>query len=130
PSLTGQRRGREQVSQELTTELSRLENLRHAESEAKQVSQFVKAQPGRVLLGRNATEGALRLARRPSLWHFSGHAIYVEGRGNGEQTDPLLGAAVVLAGAKQSRGQEGVVTALKVSGLDLEGTELVFLSGC
>jgi CHAT domain-containing protein len=106
----------------------------------------------RVLLGAQATEGAVKAAHAPRMLHLATHGFFlpeqpvpealVEGRGAGptpveraallQRESPLLRSGIALAGFnKRTEGSEaGVLTALEVAGLDLYGTRLVVLSTC
>lgn len=63
------------------------------------------------------------------------------GKSQGPQDDPLLRSGLILAGANSAVAEgaeidrdmqidDGIVTALEISGLDLTGTDLVVLSAC
>jgi MYXO-CTERM domain-containing protein len=98
--------------------------------------------PGaKVLLGAEATEEALKAERHPRILHVASHGFFLPAQeemageeGSGEITleNPLLRAGVALASANQPvLGEEdGILTALEASGLDLYGTKLVVLSAC
>src|SRR5690606_38545027 len=47
-------------------------------------------------------------------------------------SDPLLRSGLALAGAnrRESSGEDGILSALEVAGLDLWGTQMVVLSAC
>lgn len=111
--------------------------------------------PGaRLLLQQQATEAALKQARAPRILHIATHGFFLPDQsasesadtrafshGQGveraqekkEQENPLLRSGIVLAGVNQQQsgsGEDGVLTALEASGLDLWGTQLVVLSAC
>jgi CHAT domain-containing protein/tetratricopeptide (TPR) repeat protein len=109
--------------------------------------------PGaRVIEGSAANKQAMRDLRSPWMLVVSTHGIFradgLDGVGvdSGRQLQPapgvrtllesehpLLRSAVVLAGANllyQPRGDDGLLTALEASALQLSGTELVVLSAC
>ena len=89
---------------------------------------------------------AVKTARSPAILHIATHGSFVppperkgvlqEGPWSDRLTgddNPLLRSGIVLAGANEPpRGAEedGVLTALEASTLDLSGTELVVLSAC
>lgn len=106
-------------------------------------------------LQRDATEAALKRVRGPQLLHVGTHGFFLtdqtfetngqQVRGLGLDTEstgaihprlrenPLLRSGLILAGVKQGRSgarEDGVLTALEASGLDLWGTKLVVLSAC
>lgn len=118
--------------------------------------------PGvRTLLGRAATEAALKSARAPAILHIATHGFFLEdvsatgpvgSRGAQLMGDdlgdaprpnrtpvaaqaggnPLLRSGLVLAGigAGGKGANDGALTALEVTALDLWGTSLVVLSAC
>jgi len=79
--------------------------------------------------GSMANEINFLKLKHPKILHVATHGFFIKG----ELSNPMLNAGIALSGAnrslKEGRG-DGVVTALKLSGLDLEGTELVVLSAC
>lgn len=87
-----------------------------------------------VLMGDDATESALKAVEAPPLLHVATHGFFLAGEDGAAQgaDNPLLRSGLVLSGANglQSGPEDGVLTALEASGLDLWGTRLVVLSAC
>lgn len=86
--------------------------------------------------GMDATESILkRLTRAPRVLHLATHGFFCD-----NETEPsLLRSGLALAGANQpgattrrkhADGDDGLLTALEVSHLNLVGTELATLSAC
>jgi CHAT domain-containing protein/tetratricopeptide (TPR) repeat protein len=100
-----------------------------------------------VLQGPDATTAAVRKARSPRILHLATHGFFLrdeavtpddQGR-RGEPAgasyeNPLVRSGLALAGANRAseagEGDDGILTALEISGMDLRGTELVVLSAC
>jgi CHAT domain-containing protein len=85
-----------------------------------------------LLIGSQATKAMLEHVHAPLLLHIASHGFFLQdsnavaGGGN-----PLLRSGIAFAGANLTRhGQDGILTALEASGLDLWGTKLVTLSAC
>jgi CHAT domain-containing protein len=77
-----------------------------------------------------ATEKNLMKVKEPRILHIATHGFFIN---DNTIPNPMLKSGIALAGANASviRGKsDGVVTALKLSGLDLKGTDLVVLSAC
>jgi MYXO-CTERM domain-containing protein len=95
---------------------------------------------GRLLLGSEATEQAVKAARGPRILHLATHGFFLPGswlapRGAGALSDvenPLLRSGLAFAGANglRSGSEDGLLTALELSTLDLRGTRLAVLSAC
>ncbi len=92
-----------------------------------------------------ATEAALKQINAPHILHIATHGFFLEetnetksekNRGantKAESENPLLRSGIALAGANKRDGgakDDGVLTALEASGLNLWGTKLVVLSAC
>jgi len=81
--------------------------------------------------GRRATKAALQRVDSPRMLHVASHGFFLpDTRVNGQ--NPLLRSGLALAGANlsgQSR-DDGILTALEATGLNLWGTKLVTLSAC
>jgi CHAT domain-containing protein/Tfp pilus assembly protein PilF len=104
----------------------------------------------KVLTGGFATESALKQVGGPSILHVATHGFFrphqpsvpaaaAPAAGDASPSpasrydSPLLRSGLALAGANQLRGggdEDGILTALEASGLDLWGTKLVVLSAC
>ncbi|WP_437542224.1 CHAT domain-containing protein [Sorangium sp. So ce367] len=125
--------------------------LRWTESEAREVAKLLPN--ARLLLDKDATEGAVKALKGPSILHMATHGFFLEQprtvpHAPGELRalvpvpqpralpplleNPLLRSGLALAGAnlRRSGREDGVLTALEVAGLDLWGTKLVVLSAC
>lgn len=99
-----------------------------------------------VLTEAKATENAVKQVQGPSILHLATHGFFLEDvpvplpnfdADEGSQSsirieNPLLRSGLALAGFNQreSDGEDGVLTALEVAGLNLRGTRLVVLSAC
>lgn len=100
--------------------------------------------------GAKATEGALKALHGPKILHLATHGFFLsdhkadKSRGpeiampgqsvappTGSE-NPLLRSGLALAGANklQSGDEDGILTSMEASGLDLWGTKLVVLSAC
>ncbi|MBD2772335.1 CHAT domain-containing tetratricopeptide repeat protein, partial [Iningainema tapete] len=105
----------------------------------------------KVLLGKQATETAIKKLSTPSILHLATHGFFFQDikldlptelvknlqqpPQRFQQENPLLRAGLALAGINnrhtaQAFTDDGVLTALEVAGLDLHGTQLVVLSAC
>ncbi|WP_437939281.1 CHAT domain-containing tetratricopeptide repeat protein [Sorangium sp. So ce341] len=122
---------------------------------AKEAAEVGAKLPGaRVLTGASATEGAVKGLARPRLLHIATHGFFLPAASAPAQAparhgldavaraavaasvsevdSALLRSGLAFAGAnlRESGGDDGVLTAAEVSGLDLSGTQLVVLSAC
>ncbi|MBD2202795.1 CHAT domain-containing protein [Calothrix sp. FACHB-1219] len=103
-----------------------------------------------ILLGKQATEAAIKQLNAPRILHLATHGFFlpdktVPTRNNNVNQqletapalnleNPLLRSGLALAGfnnrQQKNDTEDGVLTALEVAGLNLRGTELVVLSAC
>jgi CHAT domain-containing protein len=102
-------------------------------------------------VGEDASKTRLQKLRRPGILHVATHGFYIRDTrvvaGQREGADPdeppftihandLLRTGIVLAGANARRGlsvlasDDGILTALELSLLDLHGTRLVVMNAC
>jgi CHAT domain-containing protein len=101
-------------------------------------------------LGEDALEEKLKLVFQPTVLHIATHGFFREKKnekslasqellrgsslteGFRESLDPMLRSGLVLAGVEThgKNAEDGLLTALEASNLNLEGTELVVLSAC
>jgi CHAT domain-containing protein/tetratricopeptide (TPR) repeat protein len=106
-----------------------------------------------VLTEQRATEAAVKALNAPQVLHVATHGFFLpdqpqaasdarqiglgEGATNAKSgapnENPLLRSGLIMAGANQGTsgpGEDGVLTAAEVAGLNLWGTKLVVLSAC
>ncbi|MEO8702785.1 MAG: CHAT domain-containing protein [Kofleriaceae bacterium] len=102
-----------------------------------------------VYRGVNATETTLKAVHGPKVLHLATHGFFLTDEEPAEEVggdasrsaaptagpayeNPLLRSGLALAGANKltSGDEDGIVTAMEASGLDLWGTKLVVLSAC
>lgn len=119
--------------------------------EAKEVSTILSG--AKVFTGAQATESTIKQVKGPSILHIATHGFFLPkpaqqiattapelSRGLGISStlgliteNPLLRSGIALTGANElndGQGEDGILTALEASGLDLHGTKLVVLSAC
>jgi CHAT domain-containing protein len=109
----------------------------------------------RVLSGKQATKESFKSVDAPSILHIATHGFFLQDLGASAATapngsneprsassvvptqnfkieNPLLRSGLALSGANQNkhRADDGILTALEASGLNLWGTKLVTLSAC
>ena len=103
--------------------------------EANRIATSARVPQERNLQGIDATEAALKRVDRPRFLHIATHGFF-EPANTGEvpiTDNPLLRSGLVLSGINlgQSGAEEdGIVSALEVSSLNLVGTQLAVLSAC
>jgi CHAT domain-containing protein len=103
-----------------------------------------------LLTGRQATKAALQTVHAPRILHIASHGFFLHDAASDDTAEgsvplgtramvasvsianPLLRSGLALAGANLSRRtkDDGILTALEASGLNLWGTKLVTLSAC
>lgn len=107
-----------------------------------------------VLTDERATEAALKELASPPILHVATHGFFLAdqpqaapktrqlihddaaeslSRATPQDENPLLRSGLIMAGVNQKssgKGEDGVLTAAEVAGLNLWGTKLVVLSAC
>lgn len=86
----------------------------------------------RLLTGELASESELKAASSPRILHVATHGFFLEDGATGAKAEnPLLRSGLALAGANLRGGNDdGILTAMEATGLNLWGTKLVVLSAC
>jgi CHAT domain-containing protein len=91
----------------------------------------------KMLTGRDANETSVKELNAPRTLHLATHGFFLE-NSTADKPDktkienPLLRSGLAFAGANRRSGDkdDGILTALEASGLNLWGTKLVVLSAC
>jgi CHAT domain-containing protein len=104
------------------------------------VAALVPSERGHTILsGPEATEAAVKNARGPRILHLATHGFFLPDQalgtaGTAPYEDALVRSGLALAGANRAglhrSGDDGLLTALEIAGMDLSGTVLVVLSAC
>ena len=87
------------------------------------------------LQGSAATEASLKQANRPRFLHIATHGFFepINPAEDVSTDNPLLRSGLVLSGinvGESGSAEDGIVSALEVSSLNLLGTKLAVLSAC
>ena len=96
------------------------------EKEGNTIAKLIKA---KLLTKEEATSLAVKNNPKPKILHIASHSFFLKD----QDKNPLLRSGIVLAGANNKFDDDidnGYLTALEVSRLDWEDTELVVISGC
>ena len=110
--------------------MMRFTPLPGTEEEAKEIKATLKQDTISEYQTENATESNLVNVKEPKILHIATHGFFIN---DNTIPNPMLKSGIALAGANASaiKGKsEGIVTALKLSGLNLKGTDIVVLSAC
>ena len=102
-------------------------------AEAKEISAMLGI---KALTGTQASKGNLQLLKSPKILHIATHGFFESPKPEDANTfanNPLLLSGLVLAGFKNpqlGKTENGILTALEKTSLNLLGTKLVVLSAC
>ena len=87
------------------------------------------------LMGENALEESIKAMQKPRILHIATHGFFHPDSTRGE--NPLVhsgllltGANKTLAGEKDDKVEDGILTAYEAMNLNLDNTDLVVLSAC
>lgn len=126
------------LSAELLPELRKMHfsRLVGAEEEGKRVLQILKENlhiSAKLYLGQDATQEALLQVRSPRVLHLATHGYFLPAATGPIWENPLMRSGIVLSRANASLEdgkEEGIISAEKLLGIQLQGTDLVVLSAC
>jgi CHAT domain-containing protein len=147
PLRTAQSTSPVQSIQERSEELDRsglnFRSLPGTALEVAAINLLLRPEGVRVFAGEQASEANLKRVHGPRILHLATHGFFFSDQElrkamSGRPSDviaenPLLRSGLAFAGANQRRSglsDDGILTALEASRLDLHGTELVVLSAC
>ena len=134
-----------QLNEKASRQLEDLNNLPHSRAEARYIAKSyeVSCKEGKaeVYLADKATESVLKhMEKAPRILHLSTHGFFLEKEASSSQlseNQPFVLSGLAMANANRGlrgwtdeNGEDGLLYALEVLGLNLQGTELVSLSAC
>ncbi len=126
----------------------RFQRLPATAKEAQAIARVLQVSEDRILTGDAATEAAIKKLHGPRMLHLATHGFFLPDLPNehpwdtpttrnwlsADLDDPLLRSGLALSGFNrwhEAQGaNDGMLTALEVTDLDLWGTEVVVLSAC
>ena len=129
----------------------RFDPLPGTEVESREVPKQFQGENNRIVTGTDATEREVLSTRRPRILHLATHGFFLPDLPELKMDEtrmgfdvkpvlpkgyenPLVRSGLAFAGAnnaaKAQGSDDGLLTALEVSGMDLHGTDLVTLSAC
>ncbi|AFY41362.1 CHAT domain-containing tetratricopeptide repeat protein [Nostoc sp. PCC 7107] len=145
---SGSRSSQNRRSGDLATLI--FEPLANTEEEAEAIKKVLPN--AKLLLGKDATETAVKQLQSPSILHLATHGFFIADKEQNlnasrdleltprqpkilEVENPLLRSGLALAGFNKRKqatnnNDDGVLTALEIAGLDLNSNQLVVLSAC
>ncbi len=109
------------------------EPLPYTEEEANELKKIIPNV--HTFLAEDATEEKIKSEQSPYILHIATHGFFNSDTSDSWSIDnnPLLNSGLALSGAnkkQENSSQDGILTALEITGLDLTGTALVVLSAC
>jgi CHAT domain-containing protein len=101
------------------------------ESSKEEIEIMKKYYPNlKIYTDSNATIENLFTLKSPKILHISTHGFFLNNKNN---PNPMLASGLAFAGANYANYKDdarGIATALQLTGLELQNTELVVLSAC
>ena len=109
------------------------EALPYTEEEALALKKIMP--DARLLLAEAASEARLKTEKSAYILHIATHGFFNSDTSNGWSisSNPLLNSGIALSGANKkniANTEDGILTALEITEIDLSNTELVVLSAC
>lgn len=86
----------------------------------------------KVYTGKDASEQNLKSLDAPTVIHLASHGFFAQSGNAYSVVDMMIRSGIALAGTSDTilRGEDGLLTALELSSLNLDSTQLVVLSAC
>jgi len=98
--------------------------------EADSIISIFRDNEPKIYMRDNANEENLLNIKAPKILHLSTHGFFIKDK---DILNPMLKSGIALSGANYAiatKTGNGIVTGLELSGINLNGTELVVLSAC
>jgi len=104
------------------------DSLSGTEKEGLAISEIIEAD---LIMGKKATEEFIFKNTNPKILHIASHSYFFSDKEM--QAHPLMRSGIVLSGVNnqiKDPSKDGYLTSLEFSKLELNGTDLVVISGC
>lgn len=106
-------------------------SLPYSEIEGEEISKIINA---KLIKGKNAKADSIKSISNPKILHIASHFSSLQEKSTLDNfMNPLLNSSIALAGASnliKEGNNNGYLTALEISQMNLDSTELVVVSGC